>query len=538
MKEDAEFCELLDLTFGVFDRVVFLLGEDFRILWVSSSLDQMACKPACRNTSVCRVCIKPPPSHRAPGSHAAEMLGDNLFGPSGSLRGSLEAGILEEGRRAFLRCCPEGGSRLVSISAARLPKVIGGGRYMIIARPSVNDAVLLERVRTNRGILAESPPMLQIVRLIETLQYSEANVLITGESGVGKEVVARAIHAHSPRSDGPFIAVNCGAIPEALLESELFGHKRGAFTGALQDRQGRFALAWGGTLFLDEIGDMPQALQVKLLRVVQERLFIPLGTNQAQPLSARLISATNVNLPQAIQEGRFREDLYYRLRVVPIHVPPLRERAIEIPALARHFLALIGAKEGLALRFSPEAMGCLRRFHWPGNARQLENAIEYAVALCRGQTIEQHHLPVELQHLLEIQVEPLPALAPTSNMPQMSTPYQAPTHPSPQDLIGCPKKTTDTSVLSTHQSSFRPLRAYPTPQPLPPLSSPTELSASLVETVETRRDPNFPDVQEGAQAQLRAILEAHRWNRHQTAKALGISRTTLWRRMKALGLSS
>jgi transcriptional regulator with GAF, ATPase, and Fis domain len=207
--------------------------------------------------------------------------------------------------------------------------------------------------------------MLDIFRLVEHLSESDATVLISGESGTGKELVARAVHIHSPRRKGPFIAVNCGALPGELLESELFGHVRGAFTGAVRDRVGRFELAAGGTIFLDEVGDLPLHLQVKLLRVLQEKTFERVGDSATRTTDARVIAATNKNLRQAVHDDAFRDDLYYRLRVVPIEIPPLRERREDIEPLARHLLARVGRRHDRSVLLSPDAM----RAPKPGSRR-------------------------------------------------------------------------------------------------------------------------------------------------------------------------
>ncbi len=238
--------------------------------------------------------------------------------------------------------------------------------------------------------------MSAIFRLIEDLAHSETTVLLAGESGAGKEMVARAIHAHSQRRRGPFVAVTCAVLPADLLESELFGHVRGAFTGATRDRAGRFEIAAGGSLFLDEIGDMPLSLQVKILRVLQERSFERVGESQTRPADIRIIAATNRDLRRAVVEGQFREDLYDRLCVVQIEIPPLRERREDIEPLARVLLARVGARQGRALRFSPEALRALLGYRWPGNVRELESALEYAAAVCKGQTILPEDLPAEV----------------------------------------------------------------------------------------------------------------------------------------------
>ncbi|MDE2480084.1 MAG: sigma-54-dependent Fis family transcriptional regulator, partial [Betaproteobacteria bacterium] len=233
------------------------------------------------------------------------------------------------------------------------------------------------------GIVTASPLMAALLDEVALVGASQANVLIQGESGTGKEMLARAVHEASQRRDGPFVAINCAAIPEALLESELFGHVKGAFTGADVARKGLFQSAQGGTVFLDEIGDMPVALQAKLLRVLQEREVRPLGSQQAVPVDVRIVSATHRDLEVLIAEQSFREDLYYRLNVVNLHIPPLRERREDIAALAQHFVALLSAKHGRhVVGFAPEAMESLMRFDWPGNVRQLMNVVEQCCALC------------------------------------------------------------------------------------------------------------------------------------------------------------
>jgi transcriptional regulator with GAF, ATPase, and Fis domain len=310
--------------------------------------------------------------------------------------------------------------------------------------------------------------MARIFALVSNLEQSEATVLLTGESGTGKEVVARAIHSHSPRRSGPFVAVSCGALPGELLESELFGHVRGAFTGAVRDRVGRFELALGGTLFLDEIGDLPLHLQVKLLRVLQERAFERVGDSRTRSVDTRIIAATNVDLGRAVAGGRFREDLYYRLRVVPIEIPPLRERREDIEPLARSILSRVAAREHRALRFSPSATRTLVQYSWPGNVRELENAIEYAVAIAQGETILPENLPIG--------------------------------------------------------DSVSPAQP-PRPEPAPA----AEPARAAVEI-------EMPDGATGERAELLRALEASRWRRAEAARRLGVSRTTLWRKMRELGI--
>jgi DNA-binding NtrC family response regulator len=233
-----------------------------------------------------------------------------------------------------------------------------------------------------RLLIGDSPEMRQIHHLIRLIGGRRATVLITGETGTGKELAARALHLAGARKGGPLVAVNCGALPENLLEAELFGHVRGAFTGAVQNRMGRFEQAHGGTLFLDEIGELPRDLQVKLLRVVQEREFQRLGSSETIRTDVRVVAATNSDLLEKIQDGAFREDLYYRLNVVPIHMPPLRRRRGDIPLLAAHLVAKVCLQEDVPLKqVDGEALSRLCAYPWPGNVRQLENAIEMAVAL-------------------------------------------------------------------------------------------------------------------------------------------------------------
>jgi DNA-binding NtrC family response regulator len=251
-----------------------------------------------------------------------------------------------------------------------------------------------EVVEAADGLYGGSPAMTRIRELIDRVAASDATVLITGESGTGKEVVARAMHARGPRRDKRFVAINCGAIPEHLIESELFGHVRGAFTGAVADRPGCFRQADGGTLFLDEIGELPLHLQVKLLRVLQERTFRPVGGETNVAVDVRIIAATNRDLQAQVQAGKFREDLFYRLNVIAVELPPLRERREDIPLLIRHFLRQFSdMHERRVCRFSVGAGRLLLQHQYPGNIRELENIVEHAVALCDGETATEEHLP-------------------------------------------------------------------------------------------------------------------------------------------------
>ncbi len=247
------------------------------------------------------------------------------------------------------------------------------------------------------GIIGESGQMVEVISLVQRVAASEATVLIRGESGTGKELIAKAIHYASPRAARPLVRVNCAALPENLLESELFGHEKGSFTGAISTRKGRFELADTGTLFLDEIGDLPLHLQAKLLRVLQEREFERVGSSQPIKVNVRILSATHRDLESLMRAGQFRDDLYYRLNVVTILLPPLRERRQDLPPLMDHFLKLFAAKNGKSLRgFSRAARDALLRYDYPGNVRELENLLERAVVLCRGDVIDRGDLPLIL----------------------------------------------------------------------------------------------------------------------------------------------
>lgn len=279
-----------------------------------------------------------------------------------------------------------------------LPKPFSLDHLMTVVRKVLEVKTLREenvRLKEELGhryafdnIIGRGAKMREILASVERVAPTRTTVLLCGESGVGKDLIARAIHFHSPRARHPFVKINCTAIPENLMESELFGYEKGAFTGAAQAKPGKFEQADTGTVFLDEIGDVPPSIQVKLLRVLQEREFERLGSNKTRSIDVRVIAATNVDLQRAIEEGNFREDLYYRLNVFPITIPPLRERREDVPFLAEHFLARFAAQQGRApLILSAEAQSKLVQYDWPGNVRELENVIERALVLASGEVL-------------------------------------------------------------------------------------------------------------------------------------------------------
>ena len=294
--------------------------------------------------------------------------------------------------------------------------VIKGDRLLDELRPAVRQITETQRLKKEAGelrrqlrrltgfdhIIGTSPRMRSLFELIETIAPQSSRVLITGESGTGKELVARAIHENSARAKAPFVTINCGAFPETLLESELFGYMRGAFTGANENRRGLFQAADGGTLFMDEIGNMSLAMQVKLYRVLQEGKVRPLGSTEESPVDVRVIAATNKDLEKEIAEERFREDLYYRLSVIPIHLPALRERREDIPLLARAFLERYSKSMNKAMdSIEPEAMRRLEVYDWPGNVRELENTIERSVAMETGKRITVEGLPERITNFYQ-----------------------------------------------------------------------------------------------------------------------------------------
>ena len=295
----------------------------------------------------------------------------------------------------------EGRKIPVSVCASPLAdnegNIIGGVETFRDLTEVYNARRQLRKRSTFGDVISKNAAMQRIFEILPEIARSDSNVLILGESGTGKELIARATHSYSNRRKGPFVTVNCGALPDTLLESELFGYKAGAFTDAKHDRQGRFATAEKGTIFLDEIGDIPASLQVKLLRVLQERVYEPLGSNTSVKADVRIIAATNRDLQTLVEQGLFRDDLYYRLNVVKLLLPPLRDRKEDIPMLCQHFIKTFGVRQGKEIiGISEPAMDILMRYNFPGNIRELENIIEYAFILCHSGLIMPNHLPEPL----------------------------------------------------------------------------------------------------------------------------------------------
>ncbi|NLN60372.1 MAG: sigma 54-interacting transcriptional regulator [Deltaproteobacteria bacterium] len=340
------------------------------------------------------------PRTEAIGRRCSDVFRSSMCGADCALQKTLKTGRPIIGKSGYI-IDSEGNRIPISISTAVLRdnqgQVIGGAETF----RDLSEVVALRLELGNRfrlgDLVSRSPEMQRIFKVLPPIAASESTVLVLGETGTGKELVARTIHDLSPRRDGPFVAVNCGALPDSLLESELFGYKAGAFTGANRDKPGRFALAGGGTLFLDEIGEISLAIQVKLLRVLQERSFEPLGATRSETADIRVIVATNRDLPEQMRQNKFREDLYYRINVVSVDLPPLRQRKEDIPILIEQFVEHFNRLQQKTVSgITTEALSLLMAHEWPGNIRELENVIESSFILCRDGLIDTRHLPKEL----------------------------------------------------------------------------------------------------------------------------------------------
>jgi len=335
------------------------------------------------------------------GKRCCDVLCASMCNSDCALCKTMENGRAIENRSGEIT--RKGGQRIpVNISTALLKDDEGA---VIGAVEIIRDQSLVEELRKEISarysfgdIISKNAHMQRMLNLLPRIAESGSTVLITGESGTGKELVARAIHSLSPRKKKPFVAVNCGALPDTLLESELFGHLAGAFTDAKHERRGYFATANGGTIFLDEIGDISAAMQVRLLRVLQERTYQPVGSSEPLKTDVRVICATNKDVEDLVKRREFRQDLYYRLNVMRLHIPPLRERKEDIPLLVEHFIGKLNRVRGRNVQgVSADATARLMAHDWPGNVRELENAIEHAFVLCDGQTLSAVHLPDHLR---------------------------------------------------------------------------------------------------------------------------------------------
>jgi len=340
------------------------------------------------------------------GRHCWDVFRANICESNCSLRQTMETGEQIVNRPVFI--VNSKGERVpLSISTAILRdergRVIGGVE-------TFRDLTMVEELRKELearrsffDIISKNPEMHRLFWMLEQVAERDTTVLLLGESGTGKELFAKAIHSLSPRKEAPFVTINCGAIPDTLLESELFGYKAGAFTDAKRDKPGKVAVAKGGTLFLDEIGDISPTLQVKLLRLLQEKTYEPLGQTKSLEADVRIVAATNRNLELLVRQGKFRADLYYRINVVKLVLPPLRERKEDIPLLAQHFVRKFNSLTGKDIRgLSPEALATLMTHEFPGNVRELENIIEYASITCKDQFIGVEHLPDYLQYVRDV----------------------------------------------------------------------------------------------------------------------------------------
>ncbi|MBX3505832.1 MAG: sigma-54-dependent Fis family transcriptional regulator, partial [Parvibaculum sp.] len=374
-------------------------------------------------------------------------------------------------------------------------------------------------------IIAPSRAMEQVIRLGKRAAQSNIPILIEGESGVGKEVIAAAIQGESERRGKPFVTVNCGAIPENLVESILFGHEKGAFTGAADKHAGKFQEASGGTLFLDEIGELPLDIQVKLLRALQEGEVDPVGSKKPVKVDIRLISATNRDMLQMVKEGRFREDLYYRLNVFPIHVPPLRERKDDIPDLVAHFIRRLAAEEGKpVVGISRDALGMLCAYDWPGNVRQIENTVFRAIVLCDGETLQVSDFP-QIASLVEGYAEAaMPRAQQTSHAPQAPAPVHA-SRAFPQDgMMGV--------AAPTPVSSYIPQQAQPQTNTLADFAR-SNFSDGISITDEAGNVRKLEDIEA---EMIRLAIDKYKGHMTEVARRLGIGRSTLYRKVRDLGL--
>ncbi|CUT07148.1 DNA-binding transcriptional response regulator, NtrC family, contains REC, AAA-type ATPase, and a Fis-type DNA-binding domains [Candidatus Kryptonium thompsonii] len=381
--------------------------------------------------------------------------------------------------------------------------------------------VLKEDIQEKYGIYGESQAVREIIAVIKQVAPTDITVLITGESGVGKELVARAIHGESRRADGPFVIVNSGAIPEGILESELFGHEKGAFTGAIETRKGYFEMADGGTIFLDEIGDMPIATQVKILRVIETGEFMRVGSSQLRKVDVRVIAATNKNLDEEVKRGNFREDLYYRLRTVNIYIPPLRERREDIPVLFEKFVAQFCERNKVAFAgITDDAMQILISYHWPGNVRELKNFVESILVLESGKVIDANMVRKYLRYDFN-------QFDYSRNLPIK---YGKSGEQADRELIYRALVDIKSDLIEIRNLLGNFIEFFARQ-----VSSPLALPEAKVDLKTGTVIENFSLV-DMEKRMIKAALERFNWNKRLAARALKISERTLYRKIKEYGL--
>ena len=502
--------ELYPLILDSITEGVFTVDPDFRITYFNAEAEAI--------TGFSR--------EQALGHKCYEVLRASICQRGCAIRKSLETGEPQRNVRVSV-LNPDMQAIPICVSSAvlrdREGRMIGGVEVF----RDISEVEALRSELSGRHVFGDmigaSPAMQEIFRLIPDVAPTDASVLIDGASGTGKEMLARAIHGESSRSELPFVCVNCGALPDTLLESELFGHVRGAFTGAQANRPGRFQQADGGTLFLDEVGELSAAFQVKLLRALQEGEVQPLGGTETLHVDVRIIAATNCDLRHLMEEGKFREDLYYRLCVIPIHIPPLRERREDIIPLIEHYMSRLTARTGKAIgEISPAALAALYDYDYPGNVRELRNVLERAFVLCHDEQIDVIHLPPE--------VVATAGRRSTDRVESRATSEPRYCNGSDADVAMPSPPASDSSVENPTRGGW-PLRLKPSEHKLLSFQESRADAARYPSRRAGERNHMPPEIE-----RLLDVLDANGWNRGATAGALGISRSTLWRRMKEYGL--